>query len=281
MGTATITEWNLSGAAPVAGGVSLTVDFDPKSLQLTYTPIGRAGAAVTAAPGAPAVNNAPAQQTGQSSTLALDLTFDTSVTGGSVQVRTDQLVNLTVPAAPGQEAPPLKVVRFHWGSFLFTGMVQSLSQTIDFFSDAGVPLRAQVHLALSEVKPPNPDAQRPPASAPSSFGANAGVGAGVGFSAGIGVGGGFSASASLSAGAGASFGASAGVSASFGAAAGVGTVPLTLSHAGDTLQSITARAGAGVSWKAVAAANGIENPRLLPPGTVLATTGLTVDARAG
>jgi hypothetical protein len=42
-----------------------------------------------------------------------------------------------------------------------------------------------------------------------------------------------------------------------------------LSQAGDTVQGIIGRAGASVSWKAVAAANGIDNPRLLPPGSVL------------
>jgi nucleoid-associated protein YgaU len=47
----------------------------------------------------------------------------------------------------------------------------------------------------------------------------------------------------------------------------VGTTPLTLSQSGDTLQSLAARAGA--DWKAVAAANNIDNPRLVEPGTVL------------
>jgi nucleoid-associated protein YgaU len=42
-----------------------------------------------------------------------------------------------------------------------------------------------------------------------------------------------------------------------------------MSSSGDSIQAIAARGGAGVSWKAVAAANGIDNPRLLPPGTIL------------
>jgi LysM repeat protein len=53
----------------------------------------------------------------------------------------------------------------------------------------------------------------------------------------------------------------------------VGTTPLTLSAAGDTVQSIAAQAGTSVSWKVVAAANNIDNPRLLAPGTVLDLSG--------
>jgi nucleoid-associated protein YgaU len=42
-----------------------------------------------------------------------------------------------------------------------------------------------------------------------------------------------------------------------------------LSQSGDSVQTIAARSGAGASWKTIAAANGIDNPRLLPPGTIL------------
>lgn len=54
---------------------------------------------------------------------------------------------------------------------------------------------------------------------------------------------------------------------SFGSA--VGTTPLTLTQAGDTLQSLVGRAGASASWQAIARANNIDNPRLVQPGTIL------------
>jgi hypothetical protein len=243
MGTATITEWDLAKGTAAESGVDLTVDFDPKSLQLSYNPTGATSAAAVTESGTWS-KTAP-QQTGQSTTLTVDLTFDTSTTGDSVQQKTDQLVGLTLPPPLGESAPARRVVRFSWGSFLFFGTVQTMSQTIDFFSDDGVPLRAAVHVTLSQVSPPNPEAASPAATPPTGFGANAGIAAS------------------------ASFGASAGVGASFSAGASVGTTALTLSQAGDTVQAITARAGAGVSWKAIAAANGIDNPRLLPPGTIL------------
>jgi hypothetical protein len=49
-----------------------------------------------------------------------------------------------------------------------------------------------------------------------------------------------------------------------------GTVPLTSAPAGSTVQSLTAGSAAGgASWQDIAAANGIENPRLLAPGQLL------------
>ena len=198
--------------------------------------------------------------------MTVDLTFDTSTTNTSVQEKTEQLVALTLPNQQARRA-----LRFSWGEFLFFGMLNSLSQTIDFFSDAGVPLRASMNLSLSRVDPPNPDNS---ASAP-------GGGLGVSFGAGVGIG------ASASFGVGASFGASASIGVGvgmgrrvrgerllrrgrvLGVGASVGTTPLTFSQSGDTVAAIAARAGSGASWKSVAAANNIDNPRLVPPGTIL------------
>jgi hypothetical protein len=262
MGTATITEWDVAANIKAAGGVELTVDFDPKSLSLTYTPTGIATAATTGDDRL--VSKSPPQQTGQSMSMTVDLTFDTSTTNTSVQEKTEQLVALTLPNQQSRRA-----LRFSWGNFLFFGMLNSLSQTIDFFSDTGVPLRASMNLSLSRVDPPNPDnsASAPGGGLGLSFGAGVGIGASASFgvSASIGVGG------SVGIGGGASFGASAsfGVGGSVGVGASVGTTPLTFSQSGDTVAAIAARTGSGASWKSVAAANNIDNPRLVPPGTIL------------
>jgi hypothetical protein len=270
MGTAQVTEWDLDKSQSVAGGVDMVVDFDPKSLALTYSPTGPAQGSANTVSGT--YSESPTQQTGQSTTLAMDLTFDTTFDGTTVQAKTDQLVLLTRPAPLGSTAPARKVVRISWGAFLFYGTISSLTQTIDFFSDAGIPLRADVHVTLSEVKPPDP-------SAGTGSGIGAGLGASVSASASIGASVSFGASAGLSAGAsaglsaGASAGFSAGVSAglSAGASAGasIGTTPLTLTQSGDSMQAIAARAGGSASWKTVAAANGIDNPRMMPPGTII------------
>jgi Contractile injection system tube protein/LysM domain len=286
MGTATITEWDMAKWQAVAdsNAVSLTVDFDPQSLELSYTTTGSAAGVQSKPSGT--WNKTASQQTGQSATLSVTLLFDTTTTDGvSVQTRTDPLVMLTLPHDLTQEGPKRRVVCFQWGTFLFFGCVESMTQTIDFFSDAGVPLRASVHLSIVQVgRPDTPSGAGGPGPS-QSFGANAGIGASASFSAGASASAGASFGAGASAGAGASFGAgasagvgasfgagaSAGVGASFGAgaSAGIGTTPLTLSQDGDTIQGIVARSGGSVSWKAVAIANNIDNPRLLPPGTVL------------
>lgn len=47
-----------------------------------------------------------------------------------------------------------------------------------------------------------------------------------------------------------------------------GTSPLSLAKAGDTLQQMAARAGIS-NWQSVAQANGIANPRILQPGSLI------------
>jgi Contractile injection system tube protein len=54
-----------------------------------------------------------------------------------------------------------------------------------------------------------------------------------------------------------------------GAGGGPGTRPLTPAPAGATLQGLAAGIGAAASWQSIAAANGIENPRLLQPGQLV------------
>jgi Contractile injection system tube protein/LysM domain len=280
-GTATITEWNMARPPGEAadGAVPMTVDFDPRSLELSYSVNRRGPGQQTEASGSQR-NQAPAQWTSASATLTLTLIFDSTTTGTSVQLKTDKLVLLAQPppAINGSTTTTAaKVVRFQWGSFNFVGLVTSLSQSIDYFSSGGTPLRATVNLSLEGVAAPANQSSASSSAAPATgFGAGVGIAGGVGVSAGAGI----SASAGVSASAGIS--ASAGGSASAGVSASVGTTPLTLSAAGDTVQGIAALAGTSVSWKVVAAANNIDNPRILPPGTVLdLSAGVSASAVVG
>jgi hypothetical protein len=43
-------------------------------------------------------------------------------------------------------------VRFIWGSFQFDGIMETLEESLEFFSPEGVPLRASVSLGLSQQK---------------------------------------------------------------------------------------------------------------------------------
>ena len=43
-------------------------------------------------------------------------------------------------------------VRFLWGSFQFDGVMESLEESLEFFSNEGIPLRASVTLSLTQQK---------------------------------------------------------------------------------------------------------------------------------
>jgi hypothetical protein len=61
--------------------------------------------------------------------------------------------------------PP--AVRFVWGSFQFDGMVDSIEESLEFFSNDGQPLRASVALNMSQQKVTfafNKDFKAPPGS---------------------------------------------------------------------------------------------------------------------
>jgi hypothetical protein len=260
-----------------AVGAPTPVDFNPQSLRLTHSSTGTGGTQGTSGAKAEATTRGR-QVTNFTTSLSMDLLFDTSRDGSDVRAKTLPLVALTRPKNKGSSVGGQ--LQFQWGTFLFKGYIESLGETIDLFSADGVPLRATLAVSMRGVAERD---TRPTAAVGAGFGAGAGAGIGLsagasfgaGVSAGASFGAGVSAGASLGAGvsAGASFGAGVSAGASFGtsasasASAGVGTKPLTLSASGDTVQSLAAKAG--VSWKAVAAANGIDNPRLLPPGTVL------------
>lgn len=62
---------------------------------------------------------------------------------------TDQFIDPTKsPQSNGHSVP--RKCQFEWGAFIFRGMVSSYSETLDFFSPEGIPLRATVALTLKE-----------------------------------------------------------------------------------------------------------------------------------
>jgi hypothetical protein len=103
--------------------------------------------------------------------LAVELQFDTTPTGESVREQTLPIKRLLRPDEADTQAildivPP--VVRFEWGSFIFSGLIESYRETLDFFSPEGVPLRAQVSIAMTHqtraTEPARPrNARRTPA----------------------------------------------------------------------------------------------------------------------
>jgi len=108
-------------------------------------------------------------------------------------------------------------VRFHWGDFQFDGVMDSVDETIDFFSEEGMPLRALVAISISAQ-----EIRLPPSEA----------------------------------------------SGAITFQGPVGNSEFKQVASGDTVSKV-----AGKDYKQVAAANGIENPRMLAPGSLLDLTG--------
>lgn len=223
--------------------------FNPQTLTVTYHTTGNNGSDLVTDQSKK--TGAPKQQTGNTTDISFDLLFDTTETNIDVRLTTIKLAAMIRPSLlNGDPAPITPRVLFGWGTFIFCGQIQSMTETLDFFSEDGVPLRSTVKLTMTEVPLDRGDPGvlgNVVASGAVGFSASVGFSAGVGAGAGVG----FSASASLNAG------------------IDVGTTPLTLAQAGDSLQALTGRAGIDASWKAVAATNNIDNPRSIPPGTPL------------
>ena len=207
-------------------GQKVTVQFNPETLKLSF-----ANQIVTQ-PGAgtsdTSSGTAGRQFVGSGTTkLSLQLWFDVTAQMPKGEIPVDDVRKLTqkvvffitpqpVNQDPTKLLPP--GVRFQWGSFQFDGLMDSLEESVEFFSSEGKPLRASMSLNLSQQKILK-----------------------VEFKAG----------------------------APPGKGAAPGTRPLVQVSAGATLQGLASIQGKGGSWQDIAAANGIENPRLLQPGQLI------------
>ena len=209
-----------------SGGAQVTVQFNPETLKVSF--------ANQIAPPADQRGPQVGQFVGAGSTkLSVQIWFDvTSVGEGETPVNdvrrlTQKVAFFITPQEQkkGRETkyiPP--AVRFLWGAFKFDGIMESLEESLEFFSEDGRPLRASVSFTLSQQKiqkvtfgdpaPPPPGTGGPGGAAP-------------------------------------------------------GTAPLTQAPAGSSVQGLAAGAGLGGDWQGIAAANGIENPRLLATGQLL------------
>lgn len=98
-----------------------------------------------------------------SSSLSIELIFDTSLTDDYVEQQESQDVRLLTrriaerfmkPGAlleedsKNRQAPSRCL--FQWGAFEFVGILEKFDETLDFFSPEGIPLRATVALTLKE-----------------------------------------------------------------------------------------------------------------------------------
>jgi Contractile injection system tube protein len=210
---------------------TVTVQFNPETLKVSFanqiqTPSGSGNQSGT-----------PARQfVGAGTTkLALQLWFDVTAledgenTIDDVRKLTQKVAYFITPKPEGEKTVP-PAVRFLWGSFQFDGLMDSLEESLEFFSNDGRPLRASMSMTLSQQKikaftiEETGFKKRPPPPAGSA-------------------------------------------AADPGAPAG--TKPFTPAPAGFSIQLLVDLQGKGADWQAIAAANNIENPRLLAPGQLI------------
>lgn len=121
---------------------AISAQFNPTSLVYTITNSAKQG------------SNKQRQQRidNSSAKLTFDLTFDTTHNGKNVREQTQAVAILMEPEGDQKIAPEVDVT---WGGFDFRGVIDSYKETIDFFSEGGVPLRATVSLGLCNTTDKN------------------------------------------------------------------------------------------------------------------------------
>jgi hypothetical protein len=94
------------------------------------------------------------QVTGSGSrTLSFEAVFDgTSPSGGGglgdVTARTAKISRMLYPGNDPTAVP--ERVTFLWGTLVFTGVIEELSETLDYFDEAGTPLRSRLSISIRE-----------------------------------------------------------------------------------------------------------------------------------
>jgi len=144
--------WDESGAVHEGDAErNVTVQFNPETLTVTYTNQNAGG---------DQRGGSALQFVGKGTTkLGLELWFDATETladgsrepSGDVRKLTEKVNYYIKPqAVPGEDdkwIPP--GVRFLWGTFLFEGVVDSITERLEYFSPEGKPLRANINLSIS------------------------------------------------------------------------------------------------------------------------------------
>jgi hypothetical protein len=191
----------------------VTVQFNPETLKVTFS---------NTLENQDQRGSAAMQFVSKSNTkLTVQLWFDVTVRTDIRDVRElTGAVNYFVKPGPQRRGkhtvhlPP--AVRFAWGTFLFDGVMESVDETLEFFSAAGRPLRANVSITIVSQ---DIQFQIAPGGA--------------------------------------------------GPDTAIGTQPQRQIRAGETLQDLSGQAGRAASWPQIAAANGVEDPRNLQPGSFI------------
>ncbi|NTU86269.1 MAG: peptidoglycan-binding protein, partial [Chloroflexales bacterium] len=133
------------------------VQFNPETLKVSFAN------QIATPSGAGDQRGTPSRQfVGAGTTkLSVQLWFDVSAPQPQGQPAVDDVRKLTQKVAyyitpvetkdrPPKYVPP--AVRFLWGTFQFDGIMESLEESLEFFSPDGRPLRASMTLSLSQQR---------------------------------------------------------------------------------------------------------------------------------
>jgi contractile injection system tube protein len=159
LATATFQEvyWDDKGTVnpvdPNSGGKNFQVQFNPQTLKLTYS---------NQKAGGDQPKGSSTQFVGRGVTkLSLELWFDIAlaqqqngVSANDVRQLTQEVVYFMIPkGAPASsaknQAPPPPGLQIQWGAFTFAGNMDSLDETLDFFSSDGYPLRSSLTISIT------------------------------------------------------------------------------------------------------------------------------------
>jgi hypothetical protein len=128
-------------------GPRFPVQFNPASLKLQIS--------ASMAQGTPSGSQVRQSTGAPTSTLTLELVFDTADEGAtnqprSVREKTAQVERFVFPKEQGEDKQKPPKMRFQWGSFMIDGVVDSINVDLDHFAADGTPLRAKVSLSIKE-----------------------------------------------------------------------------------------------------------------------------------
>lgn len=135
----------------IGTGAAANVQFNPASLRVTTTN---------------QIEDDSANQVSKPTTFKLDveLLFDTTHDGSDVYQKTRPIRDAATASAQGatqqnssgggsrnrssRASPSLSLVTFTWGTSIYKGYIESLNETLDYWSSDGVPLRATLQLSI-------------------------------------------------------------------------------------------------------------------------------------
>jgi hypothetical protein len=134
-------------AVPKPDGDPIPVQFNPASLKISRrNNVDRGG--VTAST---QKRQHPSQE---NSTLSFELEFDTAEQGSDEEYvdvrRWTALIRQFVEPPPDKPERPPPAARFVWGTLSYDGIIEEVTEDLDFFAPDGTPLRAKVGVSIKE-----------------------------------------------------------------------------------------------------------------------------------